>query len=311
MALKPSDALLVPKLRRAGIKMPIRTIQAARETKLPLDLAATLLLMESGGGDNVWGHDRYADGRYIFPQRSAGRLPVTRENVVAYLRERDRGGKGRGGMQGLGVTQLTWHSFQDAAEKLGGAEKPLNQMRVGFGLLKSYVQRLGTERGFAAYNGSGPAADQYGRTAMRRLADVRKALGTGSPKRVPHPSTPGWKSRVQGDVQGLDQRLLDRLAAVARERGDDVVMVIRSGRRTRAEQEVLYAKYLRDGWPIAARPGTSRHETGRAADTAVRLPDRRLVNVGDDPMTKRLLAKHGLVLPVRGESWHVELAPGT
>ena len=40
---------------------------------------------------------------------------------------------------------------------------------------------------------------------------------------------------------------------------------VASGVRSRAEQEVLYKRYLAGG-TLAAKPGTSRHETGRALD---------------------------------------------
>ena len=73
------------------------------------------------------------------------------------------------------------------------------------------------------------------------------------------------------------------------------------GRRSRAEQQALWDKY---GSPRAARPGTSRHETGLAADVVSRLASWR--NAGDIRGFRVAARRHGLCLPVGGETWHVE-----
>ena len=78
-------------------------------------------------------------------------------------------------------------------------------------------------------------------------------------------------------------------------------MHINFGRRTFAEQKVLYDKY---GPGRAARPGTSRHETGLAADVVSKRAS--WLNAGDIRGFRAAAKKNGISLPVRGEKWHVE-----
>ena len=102
-----------------------------------------------------------------------------------------------------------------------------------------------------------------------------------------------------GKVGGLNtafRRALDRFNEAAGGR-----FSVLSGLRTRAEQAVLYQRYLNGTGNLAARPGTSRHETGDAADLV--------------PSTARdthgaLARRFGLHFPVPGEPWHVELING-
>ena len=101
-SVSPADALLIQKMKRNGILIPLRCLIAARSTKLPLALACALLEQESGGGANVFGHD---------PTIFAGAGEVTKEKYLAYRAQ--RGPTGHGGMQGVGPCQLTWYSYQD------------------------------------------------------------------------------------------------------------------------------------------------------------------------------------------------------
>ena len=114
--------------------------------------------------------------------------------------------------------------------------------------------------------------------------------------------------RVFGDTKGLKLSLRRKLGRVARARGKGYRVYVRSGFRTYQEQEALYRNYLRNGSPLAAKPGTSRHESGRAADVNLVTPKGAYLNIGGDAMTRRLLKEQGLVRPVEGESWHVEEA---
>lgn len=161
--ITPADLALASRLRRAGIKVPIRMLMACRSTGLPKALAAAILMQETGGGVNEWGHDRGASGEIIYPGVE-GRLLVTRANVAAYLKR--RGASGEGGMQGCGVCQLTYYTLQDEAQRRGGLHRPLVQMLVGFGDLAAMIRRDGLYAGVAAYNGSGPAAEQYARDVV-------------------------------------------------------------------------------------------------------------------------------------------------
>lgn len=171
-AFQRDHALLVEQLRGLGILMPAECLAAAREAKLPLHLAASLLVQESGGGRNVYGHDPT-----IFVGGPGGGLPneVTEANYKEYLRL--RGEQGEGGMQGVGPCQLTWWSYQDEADELGGCWDPLANMRVGFKRLADDIRRYGLHPGVKAYNGSGAAADAYATEVLARADTFRAKLG--------------------------------------------------------------------------------------------------------------------------------------
>jgi hypothetical protein len=165
-----ADLLAAKRLKALGIKMPLTCVRAARAAKLPLADAAALLMMETFGGKNVFGHD---------PTIFIGGA-VTRQRYAAYKAERKRTGE----MQGVGPTQLTWYGYQDAADKIGGCDKPYPNMVTGFGILRAHLRSLGNVKGFAAYNGSGPAAQAYGVRANALRVKFAAAL---KPKPAPKP----------------------------------------------------------------------------------------------------------------------------
>ena len=177
--LSPKDILLARRLRALGIAMPVRCVVAARRAKLPLPMACALLTMETSGGRNVFGHDDS-----IF--KGAGN--VTKELYLAYRAERDRTRK----MQGVGPTQLTWHTLQDEADKLGGCWDPLANMQVGFGHLAQLVRRNGIRVGARAYNGSGEAAERYADKFMEHYERFKAELG--APVEPPAPVEPAQPS---------------------------------------------------------------------------------------------------------------------
>jgi hypothetical protein len=163
--LSPKDLALVPKLRKAGILMPVRCILAARKAGVPVSLAGAILLQESGGGANVFGHD---------PTIFTGAGEVTREKYAAYKQQR-----GTARMQGVGPCQLTWWELQDEADRRGGCWRPLVNMQVAFAHLASLVAAHGLHDGVRAYNGSGPAAEAYARSVLGRKAKIDAVLGQG------------------------------------------------------------------------------------------------------------------------------------
>jgi hypothetical protein len=256
--------------------------------------------METGGGRNVFGHD---------PTIFIGG-DVTKQRYLRY-----RLARGHRHMQGVGPVQLTYWSIQDAADKLGGCWIPEVNMRVGFALLRYNIARYGRERGFAAYNGSGPAAARYGRRAVVVSNQAKAVLGK---KAVPHKTQPKpkkvtlprnwWKRWVYGDVD-CNRDLLVALASVAkayqRQYGGKVLNRVRQGRRTYGEQAALYALYVAGKGNLAAKPGTSNHEFGRAGDCGI-VVNGREQNIGVSLKARALMRKYGLCLPVRGEKWHVE-----
>lgn len=89
---------------------------------------------------------------------------------------------------------------------------------------------------------------------------------------------------------------------------------IRSGLRTRAEQERLYRLYKSGRGNLAAKPGTSRHETGRAIDVYDSGKDPGVTRKGTARANwLRANAQHygfkanGYTFSRQIEPWHIEL----
>jgi hypothetical protein len=166
LVLRPKDAPLVPKLRTLGIKMPIRMLIAAHNTAIPPSLAASVLMQETSGGANIFGHD---------PTIFVGAGEVTKAKYLAYKKQ--RGPKGEGGMQGVGPLQLTFFTLQNEADAKGGCWKPYVNMLVGFEHLADNIRRGGMHQGVKAYNGSGPDAEKYATTVLSRTDEFKQVLG--------------------------------------------------------------------------------------------------------------------------------------
>lgn len=140
--------------RKHKVRYGLRIIQEARKAGVPTALALALVEQESGFR-NVWGGDPAPNGG-----TTGWRLrPVKRADYLAY-RQR-RGPRGHGGMQGVGPAQLTWYSYQDEADREGGAWTVTANLRVGFRVLARNVKTHGLRAGVRSYNGSGPAAERY------------------------------------------------------------------------------------------------------------------------------------------------------
>lgn len=78
---------------------------------------------------------------------------------------------------------------------------------------------------------------------------------------------------------------------------------VSSGFRSKVEQQRLFDGYAKrlPGFAPANRPGTSKHEIGFAVDVAAMS--------NDESTRKRITGECGLHTPIRGEPWHMELAP--
>lgn len=132
-------------------------LAAVATTKIPLSYALALVEKESGY-TNVFGHDAVRN------PIKGGRVTFVRYR--GYLAYRKRGW----GCQGVGPVQLTYFAFQDEADRIGGCHKPYASMTVGFRLLKTLINQYGKEKGAASYNGTGPAAEAYGRDWVKKQA---------------------------------------------------------------------------------------------------------------------------------------------
>lgn len=92
-------------------------------------------------------------------------------------------------------------------------------------------------------------------------------------------------------LEGVNPQLAEIARKILAESGGAIT--ISSGRRSREEQQRLYERYRAGKGPLAAKPGTSRHEHGEAIDFG-----------GDMELLARLGRKYGLSNSVPGEPWH-------
>jgi LAS superfamily LD-carboxypeptidase LdcB len=117
------------------------------------------------------------------------------------------------------------------------------------------------------------------------LAQATAAPATGS---YPH---------LTGDLDASPE-LLQRLEGLAAQRGEK--WKITSGLRTVAEQQVLWDNRHSNPFPVA-RPGTSNHQHGNAADVTINgRPIQDVVAAAE-------LLRAG-IRPLAGDAVHVELA---
>jgi hypothetical protein len=157
-------------------------------------------------------------------------------------------------------------------------------------------------------------------SVMSRIAEIQGALapapqppsaapstsfqsalqGAMAPGKTPGASAtqaaPGTYPHLDGDLD-CNPELLRRLEALAAKRGEH--FHITSGLRTYAEQMRLWNGRGSNPYPVA-RPGTSRHESGRAADVTINGRDIQSVISASE------LRAAGLN-PLAGDSVHVEL----
>jgi hypothetical protein len=121
---------------------------ASQAVGVPFWATCAFLVQESGGGHNVFGHD---------PTIFVGAGDVTKEKYAAYKAERIKTGQ----CQGVGPMQLTFHTFQDEADALGGCWVPGHNVTQGLRILKGFVDAGNSWHQAAAhYNGSEAYADE-------------------------------------------------------------------------------------------------------------------------------------------------------
>jgi hypothetical protein len=118
----------------------------------------------------------------------------------------------------------------------------------------------------------------------------------GAPASAPRRANPGDYPHLRGDLDA-DPRVLRALETLAARRGE--TFNVTSGLRTHAEQTRLWNNRHSNPYPVA-RPGTSRHESGLAAD--VTIGGRAIQSV----VSEAELRSVGL-RPLRGDAVHVEL----
>lgn len=110
------------------------------------------------------------------------------------------------------------------------------------------------------------------------------------------PAAAGSHPHLSGDLDA-DPELLRRLESLAAQRGE--TWKVTSGLRTVAEQQVLWDNRHTNPFPVA-RPGSSNHQHGNAADVTINgRPIQDVVPAAE-------LIRAGL-RPLAGDAVHVEL----
>ena len=160
--VSPRDLALAVRAKRHGARYSLRIVLECRRSGLPISAGFALIEKESGFR-NVFGHDPVQS----IPRSWQG-TTVTRRKYQTYKANRKAGR----GMQGVGPPQITWYEYQDEADRLGGCWVPKHSIRMGMRILSDHRTRY-LSRGYGRrdalrlaardYNGSGDAAERYGR----------------------------------------------------------------------------------------------------------------------------------------------------
>lgn len=150
--------------------MPVRTFIACHKAGLPVAVGCSILIQETAGGINEFGHDRDSQGDCP----GFGWGTVTEAKYLAFRTLRNRQGRSNG----VGPCQLTSPGLQNEADAQGGCWKPLINMTVGFTDLAESIRRDGLRAAIVGYNGSGPAAEAYADQVLARADGFAVRLGT-------------------------------------------------------------------------------------------------------------------------------------
>jgi len=135
------------------------------------------------------------------------------------------------------------------------------------------------------------AAPSDGTSFQAQLASAMTPAATAQPA-----AAPGTYPHLSGDLDA-NPELLARLESLAASRGE--TFKVTSGLRTVAEQQVLWDNRASNPFPVA-RPGTSLHQHGNAADVTVNgVPIQNAISRDE-------LIRAGLS-PLAGDEVHVEL----
>lgn len=138
-----------------GMRGSLRLLMQAREAGLSQSLALALRQQETGvkGDGNVFGHDPTIFVGGWDKKRGREHPKVTKAAYLAYKEQ--RGPTGKGGMQGVGPLQLTYHTFQDEADRLGGCWLVRWNYCVGFRHLAHLIAMYGgyERHALSVYNG--------------------------------------------------------------------------------------------------------------------------------------------------------------
>jgi len=240
-------------------------IRAARKTGIPASVLLALSGQESGYGVNTGPSSAGAQGVTQF-------IPSTRQSMIDKYGV-DPWKNPKSGMLAAGLLLRDLGFKKDPQAALSGYSGGYDASAYNNPILSS-------ARSFQALD----------RVAQTK-APVSGAGGGGQPFYKSYANfglfNPDENTRLKF------QRPFGRaLTKLARASGDPIGF--QSGFRTRAEQVAAYQDYLAGG-TLAAKPGTSHHEFGAAADVTL------------TPEQRSMAGRFGLGFPVGGEPWHIEL----
>jgi hypothetical protein len=162
--------------------------------------------------------------------------------------------------------------------------------------LETALLRVAALQSWAAAPAPAPVAQPAAVAAPTFQAALASAMGGPTATAAAAPA--GTYPHLKGDLDA-NPELLARLERLAAERGE--TWTVTSGLRTTAEQQRLWDDRASNPYPVA-RPGTSRHEHGNAAD--VTIGGRAI----QDVVPAADLIRAG-ISPLAGDAVHVEL-PG-
>jgi len=161
--------------------------------------------------------------------------------------------------------------------------------------LETALLRVAALQSWTAAPAPAPVAQPAPVTGASFQATLASAMG-GTPAATPSAAPSGTHPHLSGDLDA-NPELLARLERLAAARGER--WTVTSGLRTTAEQQRLWDNRATNPFPVA-RPGTSRHEHGNAAD--VTIGGRPI----QDVVPRDELIRAG-ISPLAGDAVHVEL----
>jgi hypothetical protein len=151
-------------ISKRGIIHPIYTAEIAADIGADLPSCCAMLMMETSGGRNEFGHD---------PGNAVQGGDVTEARYKELRASVERGTPS----QGVGPCQLTSVGLLDEADKLDGAWDIVSNMIIGFDFLHHLQESYGSlQLGFYHYNGSGNAAEVYSYRAMSLQKEFAAAI---------------------------------------------------------------------------------------------------------------------------------------